>query len=67
MTVTAVWMLLLVAALAWEVACHRSPGRRTSLAEITSRLWSGRAGRLLLVLLWAFVGWHLFARHGSPA
>jgi hypothetical protein len=65
--VTVTWVALVVVAVAWEVRCHRSDGRWTSLATIASRLWVSRPGRLLLVLVWAFVGWHVFARHGVAA
>lgn len=67
MTVTVTWLLLLVLAVAVEIASRRSRGRWTPLTVVVARLWGGRAGRAALVVLWVFVGWHLFARHGVPA
>ncbi len=65
--VTAVWVALVVGCVAWEFACHRSEGRWVSLVDIVDRLWASLPGRLLLVLIWAFVGWHVFARYTLPA
>jgi hypothetical protein len=58
-----VWLVLVGAGLAWEIACHRSGARWTSLTEICSLLWTRPAGRLALVGTWAFLGWHFFARY----
>jgi hypothetical protein len=65
--VTGVWVALLAAVVVCEVVCRRSGGRWLPLESVVARLWAGRPGRVLLVVAWAFVGWHLFARHGSPA
>jgi hypothetical protein len=37
-----------------------------SLGVIVSRFWARVPGRIVLVLVWAFVGWHLFARYTVP-
>ena len=63
MAVTVVWLALMAAAVAWEVACRRSGGRWADLAAVAARLWSRVPGRSVLVALWAFVGWHVFARY----
>ncbi len=66
MAVTSVWLAVFAAAAAWEVRCHRSGSRWTSLSEVGARLFRSRPGRLLLVAGWGFVGWHVFARYTLP-
>jgi Family of unknown function (DUF6186) len=66
MAVTAIWVLLMGAAVVGEALCHRPGSRWTSMSALGSRLWSSRPGRLLLVGVWGFVGWHLFARYTLP-
>ncbi len=66
MAVTATWLVVLVAAVAWEILCHRPGSRWTSLSEIGARLSGTRPGRLLLVAGWGFIGWHVFARYTLP-
>jgi Family of unknown function (DUF6186) len=66
MAVTTIWVLLMGAAVVWEIACRRPGSRWTSLSEIGARLWVSRPGRLLLVGVWGFVGWHVFARYTLP-
>jgi hypothetical protein len=65
--VTATWVALIVAGASWEVACQRSGGRWASLADLVDRLWIHLPGRIILVLIWAFIGWHVFARYTLPA
>jgi hypothetical protein len=65
MIVTAAWLALTAAGLALELVSRRS-ARVTSLGVIGSRIASRRLGRLGLVVAWAFVGWHLFARYTVP-
>ncbi|MGO8869831.1 MAG: DUF6186 family protein [Acidimicrobiales bacterium] len=66
MAVTVTWLILAAVVVAWELGCRRSHGRWTSLADLGARLGSHRSGRLVLVALWAFVGWHVFARYTLP-
>jgi Family of unknown function (DUF6186) len=66
MAVTVIWLVLIGAAILWEIACHRSGSQWTSLSEIGARLCVSRPGRLVLVALWGFVGWHVFARYTLP-
>ncbi|MGO9029703.1 MAG: DUF6186 family protein [Acidimicrobiales bacterium] len=66
MVVTVVWLLLLAATVAFEWVCRRSAGRWTSLTSIGTRVWSRPAGRIALIVIWAFVGWHVFARYTLP-
>jgi len=67
MVVTILWILLASAAILWEVVCHRSGGRWTGLADLGARLSSRLPGRIVLISIWAFVGWHVFARYTLPA
>lgn len=66
MVVMIAWIVLAAAGLIWEIFCHLSGRRWTSLANIGSTLWSRLPGRLVLVVIWAFVGWHMFARYTLP-
>jgi len=57
--------LLAAAVAAWSVVTTRRPSLET-LPTLLSRITSSRLVRLLLVIAWAWLGWHLFAR-GSGA
>ena len=64
--VTVAWLALALAAIAWEISCRRAGPRWTSLTAMGSALWGRLPGRLALIALWAFVGWHVFARYTLP-
>jgi hypothetical protein len=64
--VTVLWLGLLAAGAGWEARCHRPGSRWTSLTDIAARGWRSAPGRVLLIALWAFVGWHVFARYTLP-
>jgi len=66
MPVIVAWLGLMAVGVVWEVHCRRSGPRWTSLSELCSRLGSRRGGRIVLLALWAFVGWHVFARYSLP-
>ena len=64
--VTLAGFALLAAAVAgWSVVSARRPSLVT-LPALMSRMTSSRWVRLVVVLVWAWLGWHLFAR-GSGA
>ncbi len=63
---TVVWLVLLGLGVVWEVVCHRSGGRWTGIGTIGARVWMYRPGRIVLIAVWAFVGWHVFARYTLP-
>jgi hypothetical protein len=65
MVVTVAWLALAVAGLTVELVARRG-GHFMTLGEVGSRIASHRVGRLGLVAVWAFVGWHLFARYTIP-
>ncbi|MGD0883193.1 MAG: DUF6186 family protein [Acidimicrobiales bacterium] len=66
MTVTVLWVVLLSAAVVWEVVCRRSGGRWTSLGELAGAMAARRPGLIILLVLWVFVGVHVFARYTLP-
>lgn len=63
---TVAWLVLLGLGAVWEVVCRRSGGRWTSLGAVGGRLWTHLPGRIILIAVWAFVGWHVFARYTLP-
>jgi hypothetical protein len=63
---TVLWLVLLGAGLSIEVLARFNPATFATLAQLGTKVGSRRVGRLLLVLLWVFVGVHLFARYTLP-
>jgi hypothetical protein len=63
---TVAWLTLLAVGAIWEVVCHLSGGRWSSLTGIGAWLWTRPPGRIVLIAVWAFVGWHVFARYTLP-
>ena len=63
---TAAWLALGAAALAWELVCLLSPSTRPGLGAVLGALGQRVPGWMALVALWAFAGWHLFARYTVP-
>ncbi|AII11145.1 DUF6186 family protein [Rhodococcus opacus] len=66
MVVTIIWLMLVGAGIGIELSSHLTGGRWSSLASVASSLWTRLPGRLLLVGIWGFVGWHVFARYTVP-
>jgi hypothetical protein len=62
--VSLIWLALLAAAPVWELYCNLVDRRWVSLTRVA--VGRSRAGRLLLIAAWAFLGWHLFARYTLP-
>lgn len=66
MIVDALWIGLLVVTAGLELL-GRTRGPATvapsMVAGVLGRVWPGR---ILLVVVWVFVGWHLFARYTIP-
>lgn len=65
MTIIITWLTLLGGALGIELF-GRLTGRQSSLAHIATSLWAWPPGRLILLAVWAFAGWHVFARYTVP-
>ncbi len=56
------YLVLLLAAAALVVLSHR-PGRKVATAgQLVASARRSWAGRVALVLVWWWVGWHLFVR-----
>ncbi|HXQ90688.1 MAG TPA: DUF6186 family protein [Acidimicrobiales bacterium] len=66
MIVTVAWLVLGATAALWELVCRRSGGRWASLGAIGSAWWQRLPGVIVLIAVWAFVGWHVFARYTVP-
>ena len=65
MIVAIAWLALFLVALACELWAWQKDGV-ASLGRVLASLWGHRVGRVVLVALWAFVGWHLFVRSTVP-
>jgi hypothetical protein len=63
---TVLWFVLLGAGLAVEVLARLHPRKFATLTQLGTKVASRGVGRFLLVLLWIFVGVHLFARYTIP-
>ena len=63
---TIVWIVLLAAGVVWEIACLLSRGRWTSLTSLGQTAANRLPGKIVLIGIWAFIGWHLFARYTLP-
>ena len=60
------WIALLVLCALIELSARVRPKRISTLSRTVSMLATRIPGRTLLVLLWVFVGLHLFARYTLP-
>lgn len=58
------WSLLAALAGCWELCCRRSRGRYPSLAKVCGAISTRLPGQIVLGVVWAFAGVHLFARYG---
>ena len=63
---TAIWLALLVVGALIEVLGRLRPTRVSSLGRALSMMAQRTSGRAILILLWVFVGFHLFARYTVP-
>ena len=66
MIATVIWLLLLVACVLIDLIGRLHPARVSTLNRATSMVARWTSGRVLLFLLWVFVGFHLFARYTVP-
>jgi hypothetical protein len=60
------WFVLLGACVLIEVLARRSPKRFATLSQFGTTVASRLLGRIVMVLVWLFVGVHLFARYTIP-
>lgn len=66
MVVDAVWVVLLLAPAAMEVAARRWGPVSMAPSRVVATVGAKAPGMIVLVLVWGFVGWHLFARYTIP-
>jgi hypothetical protein len=66
MNATAIWISLLVVAALIEVLGRLRPTSVSTLSQATSMMARRISGRIVLILFWVFVGFHLFARYTIP-
>ncbi|MGH9304259.1 MAG: DUF6186 family protein [Acidimicrobiales bacterium] len=59
--VITMWLVLFGLAVLVEVL-GRISTKVDALGEVTGRLIARRSGAVVLLLCWAWLGWHLFAR-----
>jgi hypothetical protein len=57
-----VWALLGAVFVAGQITAVVSRGRLPGLGTLVHRATVSRFGRILVVLTWAWLGWHAFAR-----
>ena len=67
MVANVAWLAILGTALVWEAVCRRSNQNWTSLKAIAFHLWLKPIGRIVYIAVWAYVGWHVFARYTVPS
>jgi hypothetical protein len=60
------WLVLLGLGLLTEILSRAGVLRTPALARSLALVGSSRSGRVFLVLLWLFVGLHLFTRYTLP-
>lgn len=63
---TILWLVLLAAAAALELAAHRRGSNVATLPRVIEAVATRLAGRVILLGFWIFVGLHLFARYTLP-
>ena len=66
MNATVLWVTFLCVAILIEVLGRRHPRRVATLSRAMSVIARRVPGRVVLIVLWLFVGIHLFARYTIP-
>jgi hypothetical protein len=57
-----VWAVLFAALVGWQLVALRRPDRWIGLGRLVGIAMSNVVGRVVLLLTWMWLGWHLFAR-----
>ena len=60
------WLVLLAIGALIELLARMGVGRLTTLGRVGAAIATSFGGRLLLLLVWMFVGFHLFSRYTRP-
>jgi hypothetical protein len=66
MFVTAIWIALLIEGFLIEIVGRLRPNRVSTFNRAAAMIERRTAGRAMLILLWVFIGFHLFARYTIP-
>lgn len=66
MSVSGIWLALLVAGAIIEILGRLRPKRVSTLNRAVAIIERRVTGRAILILLWVFVGLHLFVRYTVP-
>jgi hypothetical protein len=56
------YLSVLAAGITLQVVAIRSPGRLPSLGQVLSHIMQSRTGRVGIIVAWAWIGLHFFAR-----
>lgn len=57
------WIVVALALATCSLIAHRSRGRFPSLLDVVRPIVRSTAGRWLFVLVWLWIGVHVFVRH----
>ena len=66
MNASVFWVVLLFLCALIEVLGRLRPARVSTLSRATSMVARRTSGRVLLILIWVFVVFHLFTRYTVP-
>jgi hypothetical protein len=66
MLVTALWITLLVLAVLTDVVGRRRSTGVATLSQALNFVVRRVPGRVILVIVWIFIGFHLFSRYTIP-
>jgi hypothetical protein len=63
---TLLWVAIGVLGVAWGLAARFGLTSWPGLGRVFGRIGARRTGRVVLLLVWAFLGVHVFARYTIP-
>jgi hypothetical protein len=63
---TILWVAIVVVGVAWGVAARYGHTGWPGLGRVFNRIGARRTGRVVILLAWAFLGVHVFARYTIP-
>ena len=63
---TLAWLVLLSVSVLIELLARLGVGRTPTLGRVGAAIATTLGGRVLLLLLWMYVGFHLFSRYTLP-
>jgi hypothetical protein len=66
MLVTGIWLALIIVGVLIDIVGRLRPDGVATFDRAAAIIESRITGRVILILLWVFVGFHLFARYTVP-